>query len=52
MQNEKDLLEEIKLLKEQIKKINWNDLKYNEVVDIFRQKLPWLGEGKQGFAPI
>jgi DNA repair photolyase len=37
---------------EQIKKMNWNDLKYNEVVDIFRAQLPWLGEGKQGFAPI
>lgn len=37
---------------EQIKKMNWNDLEYNEVVDIFRTRLPWLGEGKQGFAPI
>ena len=37
---------------EQIKKMNWNDLKYKEVVDIFRVELPWLGEGKQGFAPI
>lgn len=37
---------------EQIKKMNWNNLKYNDVVDIFRRNLPWLGEGKQGFAPI
>jgi len=37
---------------EQIKKMNWNDSKYNQVVEIFRNKLPWLGEGKQGFAPI
>lgn len=37
---------------EQIKKMNWNDSKYNQVVEIFRKELPWLGEGKQGFAPI
>lgn len=37
---------------EQIKRMDWNDLKYNELVQIFREKLPWLGEGKQGFAPI
>jgi DNA repair photolyase len=37
---------------EQMKKMNWNDSKYNEAVEIFRQELPWLGEGKQGFAPI
>jgi DNA repair photolyase len=37
---------------EQVRLMNWNDLKYSEVVQIFREKLPWLGEGKQGFAPI
>ena len=37
---------------EQIKKMNWSDSKYAEVVEIFRKELPWLGEGKQGFAPI
>lgn len=37
---------------EQMKKMNWNELKYNEAVEIFRNELPWLGEGKQGFAPI
>ncbi len=37
---------------EQIKKMDWDESKYNEVVKIFREKLPWLGEGKQGFAPI
>jgi DNA repair photolyase len=37
---------------EQIKKMNWSDSKYAEVVEVFRKELPWLGEGKQGFAPI
>lgn len=37
---------------EQFKKMNWNDEKYEEVANIFREKLPWLGEGKNGFAPI
>ena len=37
---------------EQIKKMNWDGTKYDEVVEIFRKELPWLGEGKQGFAPI
>ena len=37
---------------EQIKKMEWNIRKYNDVVDIFRKNLPWLGEGKEGFAPI
>lgn len=36
----------------QIEKMNWNDSKYNEVVEVFRNRLPWLGEGKKGFAPI
>jgi DNA repair photolyase len=33
-----------------IENMSWNDQRYNEVVEIFRQKLPWLGEGKKGFA--
>lgn len=37
---------------EQIKKMQWTDEKYNEVVTEFREQLPWLGEGKNGFAPI
>lgn len=37
---------------EQMKKMNWNNDKYLAVVEIFRKELPWLGEGKQGFAPI
>jgi DNA repair photolyase len=37
---------------EQFKKLDWSEEKYEEVVNIFRQKLPWLGEGKNGFAPI
>jgi DNA repair photolyase len=37
---------------EQFKKMDWNDAKYEEVVSIFRERLPWLGEGKCGFAPI
>lgn len=36
----------------QVKKMNWNDEKYNNAVKIFKEKLPWLGEGKDGFAPI
>lgn len=37
---------------EQMKKMNWSESKYNEAVEVFRKELPWLGEGKQGFAPI
>lgn len=37
---------------EQMKKMNWNDEKYKDVVEVFREELPWLGEGKNGFAPI
>lgn len=37
---------------EQMKKMNWSNDKYLEVVETFRKELPWLGEGKQGFAPI
>jgi DNA repair photolyase len=36
----------------QMKKMNWSNEKYLEVVEIFRKELPWLGEGKKGFAPI
>lgn len=37
---------------EQMKKMNWSNDKNKEVVETFRKELPWLGEGKQGFAPI
>jgi DNA repair photolyase len=37
---------------EQMARMNWDDSKYDEVVEVFRNRLPWLGEGKQGFAPI
>lgn len=37
---------------EQMKKMKWDNTKYADVVEIFRKELPWLGEGKQGFAPI
>lgn len=37
---------------EQFKKMDWNEARYEAAVKIFRQKLPWLGEGKNGFAPI
>lgn len=36
----------------QIRKMNWSENKYNEAVSIFRKKLEWVGEGKDGFAPI
>lgn len=36
----------------QVKKMNWNEEKYNNAVKVFKEKLPWLGEGKEGFAPI
>ena len=36
----------------QMKKMNWSNDKYLDVVETFRKELPWLGEGKQGFAPI
>ncbi len=41
-----------KLALEQMKKMNWSDEKYKNIVEVFRANLPWLGEGKQGFAPI
>lgn len=37
---------------EQMKKMNWSNDKYLEVVETLRKELPWLGEGKQGFSPI
>ena len=36
----------------QVHKMNWNNKKYKNAVKIFKEKLPWLGEGKEGFAPI
>ena len=36
----------------QVKKMEWNYDKYNNAVKIFKATLPWLGEGKDGFAPI
>lgn len=33
-------------------KYSWTQERYEEVVDIFRKNLPYLGEGKSGFAPI
>ncbi len=35
-----------------INNMGWNDQKYIETVEVFRKNLPWLGEGKNGFAPI
>jgi DNA repair photolyase len=40
------------IAQEQIREMGWNDSKYQQVVEIFRKNLPWLGEGKSGFAPI
>ncbi len=37
---------------EQTKQMGWNQSRYDEVVKLFKAKLPWLGEGKEGFAPI
>ena len=37
---------------EQMEKMKWDYTKYNEVVEILRKNLPWLGVGKEGFAPI
>lgn len=37
---------------EQMKKMQWDDAKYTSLVEILKKELPWLGEGKQGFAPI
>ena len=36
----------------QTEKMAWNESRYNEVVEMFKRELPWLGEGKQGFASI
>lgn len=36
----------------QMKKMQWDNIKYAEIVEIFRKELPWLGEGKKGFEPI
>jgi DNA repair photolyase len=37
---------------EMIKRFEWNDIKYNETLNILKNHLPFLGEGKSGFAPI
>ncbi|MEZ4905679.1 MAG: radical SAM protein [Spirosomataceae bacterium] len=31
---------------------NWDEKKYKEIVGLFKNKLPFIGEGKSGFAPI
>lgn len=36
----------------QIRRMAWNESKYLEIVKVLRNELPWLGEGKDGFAPI
>jgi DNA repair photolyase len=30
----------------------WDEKKYKEIVDLFKNKLPFIGEGKSGFAPL
>lgn len=37
---------------EQISRMGWNDEEYRSAVKIFKEKLPWVGEGQEGFAPI
>jgi hypothetical protein len=34
-----------------IRDMNWSKQKYEETRDILRNRLPQLGEGKEGFAP-
>lgn len=34
-----------------LKKYNWSDQRYNEVLQVFRKHIPDIGIGKQGFAP-
>ncbi len=36
---------------EVLKKFNWNDQTYDEVLQIIKSKIPSIGIGKQGFAP-
>jgi len=35
-----------------LKQFGWDLIKYQLAVEIFKQNLPWVGEGKSGFAPI
>lgn len=35
-----------------LEKYNWSDKEYRRIVDYFKTQLPYLGEGKSGFAPI
>lgn len=35
-----------------VKQFNWSSEKYLQAVDIFKNNLPFVGEGKSGFAPI
>lgn len=37
---------------EQLQKLKWDEGKYLAIVDMLKERLPWLGEGKQGFTPI
>lgn len=41
-----------KMALDEINNMGWDDRKYANIVDVFRRELPWLGEGKKGFAPI
>ena len=40
--------EAVKILNE----FNWGDIEYNRVLSLMRRKIPNLGIGKTGFAPI
>jgi len=37
---------------EEMNKMKWDHTKYEDAVKIFKKELPWLEEGKKGFAPI
>ena len=37
---------------EQIEKMNWTAIRYREVADILKRRLPFLEEGKKGFSPV
>lgn len=37
---------------EMMKKFEWDHFKYKDVIRIFKEKLPYVSEGKAGFAPI
>ena len=36
---------------EMVEKYRWDRQRYNEVLRVLRERLPNLGEGKEGFAP-